>query len=255
MAHQQCSELCTHSGRMCNTRWHSLARTLLESNRSWDVCQNKNTWVNNALNPLHTGTVCLSEGKMSSPNNFSGGILTNVQVRSIMQASECKRSLHFEPLITCPSGETSNRWTLSICTVLSYRLAQQHRFNWAFPLCLVYIDLQFRCIIQLTSLKKDQCCGLGYPLTVKKSVFIHVIIVTCDLYKHTHENVLCQYYPKYIALGNDRICNASVHCLYIIIGAILPHSTEHGGDTPHVECILKIIRRAVRPLGVTNCNA
>ena len=27
---------CAHSGRMCITRWHSLARTLLESHRSWD---------------------------------------------------------------------------------------------------------------------------------------------------------------------------------------------------------------------------
>ena len=48
-----------------------------------------------ALKPLHPGTVCLSEGKMSTPNNFSCGSLPmNAQVRSIMQASECKRSLH-----------------------------------------------------------------------------------------------------------------------------------------------------------------
>ena len=151
----------------------------------------------------------------------------------------------FEPLITCPSGETSNSWTLSICTVLSDRLAQKQWFNWAFPLCLVCIDLQLRCRTELSSLKKDQCCGLGCPLTVKKSVFIYVIIVTCNLYKHTSGNVWWQYYPTYIALGNDRICNASVHCLYIIIGATLPHSTDHGDDTTHVECVLKITRRAV----------
>ena len=46
-------------------------------------------------------------------------------------------------------------------------------------------------------------------------------------------------------IGNDRICNYSVHCLHGIIGATLPHSTEHGDDTPHVECVLKTIRRAV----------
>ena len=41
------------------------------------------------------------------------------------------------------------------------------------------------------------------------------------------------------------IGNASVHCLHVIIGATLPHSTEHGDDTPHVECELKTTRRAV----------
>ena len=41
-----------------------------------------------ALKPLHPGTLCFSERKRSTPNNFNGGILTNAQVRSIMQASE-----------------------------------------------------------------------------------------------------------------------------------------------------------------------
>ena len=36
---------------------------------------------------------------------------------------------------------------------------------------------------ELTSLNNDQCCGWGCPLTVKKSVFIYVKIVTCNLYK------------------------------------------------------------------------
>ena len=131
---------------------------------------------------------------------------------------------------------------LSISTALSDILAHKHRFNWVFPLCLVCLDLQFRCRTELTSLKKDQCCGVGCPHTAKKSVFI---FVTCNLYKHTSGNVWWQYYPKYIALGNDHICNDSVHCLHIIIGATLPHSTEHGDDTSHVECVLKTIRRAV----------
>ena len=122
-----------------------------------------------------------------------------------------------------------NSWMLSISTALSDRLAHKHRFNWVFPLCLVCLDLQFRCRTELTSLKKDQCCGLGCPHTTKKSVFI---FVTCNLYKHISGNVWWQYYPKYIALGNGRICNASVHCLHVIIGATLPHSTEHGDDTP-----------------------
>ena len=41
-----------------------------------------------ALKPLHPGTLCFSERKRSTPNNFNGGILTNAQVSSIMQASE-----------------------------------------------------------------------------------------------------------------------------------------------------------------------
>ena len=41
-----------------------------------------------ALKPLHPGTLCFSERKRSTPNNFNGGILTNAQVRSTMQASE-----------------------------------------------------------------------------------------------------------------------------------------------------------------------
>ena len=41
-----------------------------------------------ALKPLHPGTLCFSERNRSTPNNFNGGILTNAQVRSIMQASE-----------------------------------------------------------------------------------------------------------------------------------------------------------------------
>ena len=44
--------------------------------------------ITTALKPLHPGTLCFSERKRSSPNNFNGGILTNAQVKSIMQASE-----------------------------------------------------------------------------------------------------------------------------------------------------------------------
>ena len=80
-----------------------------------------------------------------------------------------------------------------------------------------------------------------WRLTVK-SVFIYVIIVTCNLYKHTSGNVWWQYYPRYITLGNDLICNASVHCLYIIRGATVSLSTEHGDDL-------------FRPRHVTNCNS
>ena len=68
---------------------------------------------------------------------------------------------------------------------------------------------------QSISKKKDQCCDVGCPLTVN-SVFIFVIIVTCNLYKNTSGNVSWQYYPEYITIGNDLICNYSVHCLYII---------------------------------------
>ena len=186
-----------------------------------------------ALKPLHTGTLCFSERKRSTPNNFNGGILTNAQVRSIMHASEWMQAfVTFEPWtrhVSVRRNKYPNSWMLSISTALSDRLAHKHRFNWVFPLCLVCLDLQFRCRTELTSLKKDQCCGLGCPHTPKKSVFI---CVTCNLYKHTSGNVWWQYYPKYIALGNGRICNASVHCLHVIIGATLPHSTEHGDDTP-----------------------
>ena len=66
----------------------------------------------------------------------------------------------FEPLITCLSEETSISWTLSMCTVLSDILAQTRRFNCAFPLCSVCIDLRFRGRTELTSLKKDKCCGV-----------------------------------------------------------------------------------------------
>ena len=200
-----------------------------------------------ALKPLHPSTLCISEGKRSTPNNFNGGILTNAQVRSIMQASEWMQAfVTFEPLVTSPSGENKypNCWMLSISTALSDRLAHKHRFNRVFPLCLVCLDLQFRWGPNWPLWKNGQCCGLGCPHTTKKSVIIFVIFVTCNLYKHTSGNVWWQYYPKYIALGNDRICNASVHCLHVIIGTTLPHSTEHGDDTPHVECILKTIRRA-----------
>ena len=128
-----------------------------------------------ALKPIHPGTVW---GEKVYPKQLL-----------LRHPYQCPSKIHhagfrmqafvtFEPLTTCPSGKTSNSWTLSICTVLSDRLAQKHRFNWAFPLCLVCIDLQLRCRTELTSLKKDQCCGLGCPLTVKKSVFIYVIIVT-----------------------------------------------------------------------------
>ena len=158
-----------------------------------------------ALKPLRPGTVCFSEGKNSTPNNFSGGILTNAQVRSIMQASECKRSLHLNhsSRVLPEKQVTAGRFPYALYWLYD-RFAQKHRFNWAFPLCLVCIDLQFRCMTELTSLNNDQCCGWGCPLTVKKSVFIYVKIVTCNLYKHTSENVWWQYYPKYIALGNDR---------------------------------------------------
>ena len=161
------------------------------------------------------------------------------QARSILQASECKAYVTFEPLITCPCGETGISWTLSMCTVLSVILAQTHPFNCEFPLCLVCIVLRFRGRTELTSLKKDQCYGVGCPLTVK-IVFIYVIIVTCNLYKHTSGNVW--YYPKYITLGNYIICSASAHCLYIIIWATVSHSTEHGDEL-------------FRPRHVTNCNS
>ena len=68
----------------------------------------------------------------------------------------------FEPPTTSPSGVTSISWTLSTCTVLSDRLAQTHRSNFTFPLCLVCTGLRFRDRTELTSLDKDQYCGVGW---------------------------------------------------------------------------------------------
>ena len=68
----------------------------------------------------------------------------------------------FEPLITSPSGGTRNSWRLSMCILLSDRLAQPHRFNLPFPLCLVCVSLRFRRRTELTSLEKNHCCGVGW---------------------------------------------------------------------------------------------
>ena len=65
-----------------------------------------------ALKPLHPGTLCFSERKRSTPNNFNGGILANAQVRSIMQAS-----VTFEPWtrhVSVQRNKYPNSWMLSI---------------------------------------------------------------------------------------------------------------------------------------------
>ena len=83
-----------------------------------------------ALKPLHPGTLCFSERKRSTPNNFNGGILTNAKVRSIMQASELMQAfVTFEPWtrhVSVRRNKYPNSWMLSISTALSDRLAHKH---------------------------------------------------------------------------------------------------------------------------------
>ena len=96
-----------------------------------------------------------------------------------------KHSLHLNHSSRVLSDKQIAAGRFHMCTALSDILAQTHRFNCAFPLCLVCIDLRFRGRTELTSLKKRPVL---WRLTVK-SVFIYVIIVTCNLYKHTSGNV------------------------------------------------------------------